>query len=493
MSEPSVDSALAQRMTAMRESGRFAPAQLDAFAAWIARATDEELFRANPYDHAATRGVAPLDAIDLLVHAARAGIFDFAWGLVCPSCTAFIASRGGLKSLDRQRECAMCGVQAGSHLDDLVEVTFTINPAVRRTRFNGAWTDARTSTDQLMADASRVYFSSLTDLGAAIRSMIRERTQGAFVTRRGASARFDLALTAAGDWRVIAPSVHSLCRLHLDPGGATKATVEFLDGFVVPAELSVAPGPVSLTVINHTDEAELLVCAIRLDPRGDDGGEEDPDAEEAETTEDEGTRPFLSGKQILSTQSFRELFRAETLPTNASLEIRNLTFLFTDLKASTQLYDEIGDLAALGMVRSHFQVLRDVIARRGGAIVKTIGDAVMATFVDSGAAVNAGVEMHQRLREDPGARGLQLKVGIHAGPCVAIDSNERLDYFGQTVNIAARVQSLADGGELVCTDDVMKDPAVAAIFNGARLTATVEEAQLKGVSQAVRVYRAKVI
>ena len=127
MSEAEVASALGQRLTAMRESGRFSPAQLETFSQWVARAPDEELYRTNPFDYASAHALAPLDAIDLLVHAARAGIFDFAWGLVCPNCTAFIASRGGLKSFDRQRECAMCGVQAGSHLDDLVEVTFTVN------------------------------------------------------------------------------------------------------------------------------------------------------------------------------------------------------------------------------------------------------------------------------------------------------------------------------------------------------------------------------
>jgi class 3 adenylate cyclase len=477
---------LAHRMTAMRESGRFTGQVLDSFASWVVDAPDEDLFRVNPFNYAASSGVPPIDAIDLFVHAARAGIFDFAWGLVCPSCSAFIATRGGLKSLERRRVCGMCGVRAGAQLDDLVEVSFTINAGIRRIRFHGNWLEGHQTKDELAADAARVYFSGLSDMDA-VRTTIRTRTRGIGVAPQDRPVEMRLELSEGGDWRVLAPSVHAVCRLSRDPAGPSAVTIEVLDGFVVPAEIAVAPGPVTVSVKNRTDERELLIHALCLEEHHD-AGEVEGDGEPSVCA-----RPILSGKKILSTQSFRELFRAETLSPEASLEIRNLVFLFTDLKSSTQLYDDIGDLAALGLVRTHFDVLRDVIAKRGGAVVKTIGDAVMATFVDCHSAVAAALEMHEKLAASPDASALELKVGIHNGPCVAIDSNGRVDYFGQTVNIAARVQALADGRELVCTEAVLRDPGAGAVLGLAGVHAVPEEAQLKGVSLAVRVHRARAL
>jgi class 3 adenylate cyclase len=198
---------------------------------------------------------------------------------------------------------------------------------------------------------------------------------------------------------------------------------------------------------------------------------------------------FLSGRRLLSTQSFRELFRTETLPSDGSLEIRALAMLFTDLKASTQMYERIGDLKALDLVRQHFALLRSVVAEHEGAVVKTIGDAVMATFDDPLKAAEAAVQMHRALQKVP---ELQLKVGLHVGPCVAVDSNERIDYFGQTVNIAARVQALAEGREVVLTDALLNSPGVAEMLRKASLPLHREQAQLKGIDLPVTVHRTTV-
>jgi class 3 adenylate cyclase len=121
--------------------------------------------------------------------------------------------------------------------------------------------------------------------------------------------------------------------------------------------------------------------------------------------------------------------------------------------------------------------------------VKTIGDAVMATFHDPVKATAAAVEMH-KVMERVRPEELQLKVGLHVGPCVAIDSNERLDYFGQTVNIAARVQALAEGRELVLTDSVLQSPGVAEVLSQLKLAR--EEAHLKGIDNKVVVHRTEV-
>src|SRR5581483_303141 len=92
-------------------------------------------------------------------------------------------------------------------------------------------------------------------------------------------------------------------------------------------------------------------------------------------------RPFLTAKRMLSNQTFRDVFKADNLHADQRLKITSLTFLFTDLKGSTALYERVGDLAAFDLVRAHFSALLEIIAAEKGAVVKTIGDAVMATFI----------------------------------------------------------------------------------------------------------------
>ena len=133
--------------------------------------------------------------------------------------------------------------------------------------------------------------------------------------------------------------------------------------------------------------------------------------------------------------------RSQTLPATEGLAVADLTFLFTDLSDSTTMYDRIGDATAYDLVRRHFDALERVIAEHGGAIVKTIGDAIMATFVDPGSAVRAATRMVARLADFNRASStdLRLKMGLHRGHAIAISSNESVDYFGQSVNIAARI------------------------------------------------------
>jgi class 3 adenylate cyclase len=85
------------------------------------------------------------------------------------------------------------------------------------------------------------------------------------------------------------------------------------------------------------------------------------------------------------------------------------------------------------------------------------------------------------------SREVVLKVGIHRGAAIAVTLNERLDYFGQTVNIAARVQSLSDAREICLTSDVLSASGVKDIL--APFAMKQEMAQLKGVHQQMPVFR----
>jgi class 3 adenylate cyclase len=199
---------------------------------------------------------------------------------------------------------------------------------------------------------------------------------------------------------------------------------------------------------------------------------------------------YLSGSRLLATQTFRELFRSEAIRAVEGISVRDITLLFTDLKGSTDLYDRIGDLNALSLVQQHFERLREVIVRHGGAIIKTIGDAVMAAFVEPADAVRSALSMLREMeafnRHLPN-REVILKIGIHRGAAIAVTLNESLDYFGQTVNVAARVQSFSDAREICLTGEVLTAPGVKDIL--APYAIEREMAQFKGVHQQMPLFR----
>ena len=185
-------------------------------------------------------------------------------------------------------------------------------------------------------------------------------------------------------------------------------------------------------------------------------------------------RPFLTAKRLLTNQTFRDIYRTDALDVDQRLKITSLTFLFTDLKGSTELYERVGDLAAYDLVRAHFQVLNEIVAAENGAVVKTIGDAVMATFPTPDRAMAAALKMREALKDLK--EDLLLKIGIHEGPCLAVSLNDRQDYFGRTVNIAARVQGLATSRSIFATRRVVTDSEASKLLqsNGIAATSSVE-------------------
>ena len=194
---------------------------------------------------------------------------------------------------------------------------------------------------------------------------------------------------------------------------------------------------------------------------------------------------------MLSNQTFRDLYRTDTLDVDQRLKITSLTFLFTDLRGSTELYERVGDLVAFDLVRAHFQVLHEIVASEAGAVVKTIGDAVMATFPTPDRAVAAALRMREAMR-DLNSRNdredLLLKIGVHEGPCIAVTLNDRQDYFGSTVNIASRVQGLANSQSIFATGAVVDDSKTVDLLKSKALTPQSHNVSLRGIEREVLVY-----
>ena len=204
--------------------------------------------------------------------------------------------------------------------------------------------------------------------------------------------------------------------------------------------------------------------------------------------------PFLTATRLLSNQAFRDLYRSGTFDPEQRFKITSLTILFTDLRGSTALYDRIGDLAAFDLVRSHFGALLDAVSAEGGAVVKTIGDAVMATFPTPDRALRAAMRMREAMRginQTRGGEDLALNIGLHSGPCLAVMLDDRQDYFGQTVNIASRVNELADPTAILATKPIIESSEVARVLNEASYRTTPRSSQLRGLSKEFEIFEVR--
>ncbi|MGJ4945901.1 DUF5939 domain-containing protein [Bradyrhizobium sp. HKCCYLS1011] len=465
---------LEERLVALEAAKSWSPRVVSRLETLLRSAPDEALYRINPIQFATEKSIAEPEAIDLFLHACVAGLFDMDWLLVCPMCSDVVESFRTLRKLHTHFHCHLCRSDYDAALDDYITVTFTVSPAVRRIRFHdpdalSAWDYVfhyKMTPGGLMPDG--VPWSETAK--GLVRSLVRIEPGAAASLEIEASEGVLLGQDFDSDAQFVVPVTQeaSVTPSHvpvmLDPGTCVLAAA------------NIAPGKVVFEISN-SNKLPVVFGILQL-----------PSA----TDQRPKLRftPSLSGKRLLMTQTFRDFFRSEVISATEGIAVLDVTLVFTDLKGSTALYERIGDLNAYIQVQRHFQHLLDVTVRHNGAVTKTIGDAVMAAFSTSADAVRAALEMQEavdQLNRDRPQRDFILKIGVHRGASIAVTLNERLDYFGQTVNIAARVQNLADGDEICLTEDVFRAPDVAEIIAPYKVTRS--EAELKGVSKPMSVYR----
>ena len=234
------------------------------------------------------------------------------------------------------------------------------------------------------------------------------------------------------------------------------------------AQVSFSPHPTLRTLFRATDDAEYK-AAIRRH------------------------HPPTTVHELMTIQRFREWAQNEPLPPNEYLEVQQTTLWFSDLTGSTALYARNGDPFAYRLVREHFDLVTESIQRASGAVVKTIGDGVMAVFTAGQHALQAALDANARLRQfnvENELRDdcrLRLKIGINTGPVLAVTLNDRLDYFGTTVNIASRVSNMAEGEEIILSGDTYATLAVQQLAEPYKLTTC--SADVRGLDHPIAVYR----
>jgi class 3 adenylate cyclase len=204
--------------------------------------------------------------------------------------------------------------------------------------------------------------------------------------------------------------------------------------------------------------------------------------------------PHLSGLELIHHPAFRTLFGDQVLSEREQMQIASVTTLFTDITGSTSMYEKLGDVRAYNIVRDHFDILFEEIEKQGGTVLKTIGDAVMASFIRNDLALNAIIDALEQFKQYNKTRRIDehvyIKTGIHRGSAILVNLNERLDYFGSTINKAARIQAIASSGEICFSEQVYQDNAfMQTLKKRAIKEITRHSVNLKGIDGAQTVYK----
>ncbi len=402
------------------------------------------------------------------LHASRLKLFDLSWNVLCPGCSGVLDASASLKSVTQNEyKCALCAAGYEPTLDEMVEVTFAVNSRVRRIA-------AHTPHELPFLEYFRqVFWSSGLDLPEdGLAELVDSVTLDSVELPAGDKAILSLALPVEFII-VFEPVTHAAQFIEVkgEPTRDRQQLSLIYNNVRAPTgTVGMRPGPLRLSVENRTETRVLPSVWIAGDALHDMLSKR---------------KPFMTAKRLLSNQTFRDIYRTDTLNVDQRLKITSMTFLFTDLRNSTALYERVGDLVAFEMVQSHFRMLQGIVAAEAGAVVKTIGDAVMATFPTPDRAMRAALRMRQamdRLNAETGHDDLQLKIGLHEGPCLAVTLNDRQDYFGQTVNIASRVQNSAVARQILATASVIDDSRVTAELAAAGLAPSRRLSMLRGIA-----------
>jgi class 3 adenylate cyclase len=386
----------------------------------------------------ATLWSAPSDhAVELFLAAARKGVVAMGWELLCPRCRGAKSRVSRLQDLAKGAHCSSCNIDYERNFSRNVELTFHPEPWIRP-----------------LPDGEMCM------LGQGSARHIKFQGEVAAQSSR----TFDLSL-APGPYRFRTVEAGAETDRDIDADGIIPTLVARGADIL----LEEARGRDELAIRNESDKPLVFVVEDR-----------------------NWAKDALTGERVIAMPAFRRLSPEQLLRPGDNAEIGWIAIMFTDMKGSTELYDALGDAPAYNLVRDHFSFLSDRVQRNHGFVVKTVGDAVMAAFSRPDHAVRAALAIQDDVASFNSARGegttpIVLKLGLHAGPCIAVTTGDVLDYFGATVNIAARLEHQCRGGEVIVSEVLAGDAETAAALVGR--TQIEETAMVRGVSAPVRFVR----
>ena len=406
---------------------------------FITTSGDDEASAMRPFEWADEHGFDRHQALRTCLYAVRVGLLNLRWSMMCPNCRVSKSEVSTLAQVAQTVHCDLCGVNYDLNFDRYVELRFSVHPSVRTASSDiycvgGPFRTPHIIEQFTVAPGQCHHFHP--HLGVGLRLRVIGLNHGVDVDQSDAGGCFVLS----------------------DQGWKRDASRD--------------ESAANLCAVNRTARPLAIVLEKR-----------------------EWDDKAVTAARVTALQEFRDLFSSEVLAPGRQVAVENVTLFFSDLSNSTALYEEIGDAPAYNRVGSHFEFLTKNILEGDGAVVKTMGDAVMAVFNRPEDAVKTALRVQREFRyfsETLSERGdVTLKIGLHCGPVLAVNSNERLDYFGRTVNVAARAVGVSGGGDVIITGDVWHSEAVQELVAEQNIRPLHFQTTLRGVETSRELVRLK--
>jgi class 3 adenylate cyclase len=410
----------------------FNPLVVERLGDFLEMAPSQEVARIRPLALARRLGVDPEAFVEACFRGAADGVLMLLWDLLCPVCRIPSQVIGTLRALQDHGHCESCQLDYDLDFSNSVEVIFRVHPEIRET-----------------------------DLGTYCAGSPSHSPHVAAQARVSAGERMVLDLSLeTGLYRLRGPQLPYEIDFRVEPGVVSrKWQVDLKAGPESDLPRTLRAGGQVLELINQTDR-EILVRVERLAPRDD----------------------ALTAARASSLAIFRDLFPGEVLSPGQLINLDTVTLLVTDIDHPGDLYAELGDARAFGILLDQFRTIERIVREEGGAFIKVVHEGTVSAFADPLAAVKAGLELQETLRTSEIMNLLALKVGIHRGSAMVATLNDHLDYFGSTVSVASLLPKLAKGGQIVLTRPVAADPKVVSLLDARNLILTIAEVEIEGLA-----------
>lgn len=397
---------------------------------------DDSLVAIRPFEFA---DQFSLDRKETLLHfleATRDGLFQLEWRMFCPSCHGSgEQSTHRLTSIRAKAYCPACHIHYDALFDQGIETTFCPTPKVR-----------------------------------SVSSEV-------FCTGGPAQTRHILYQ------KILSPNEHIATQLALKPGIYGVYTQEFTEimQFEVLDKNTDVPHILRIDLQKQHEKHQRTTISVNPKFEIQNGAQETLLQIHLITD----MSAIATAAEVTSLPEFRNRFHAELLKDGERFAVGSITILFSDVRKSTQLYRTLGDANAIARVQKHFDILRTCVENHKGTVIKTIGDAVMAVFYNQEGALKASVDIVQELEKDNRNHSipLDIRLGLHSGEAFALTYNQKIDYFGTTINLCSRLEKLTQDFDLVLTENVYNKVDVQKFLGTVPHESEVFSSILAGISE----------
>lgn len=343
--------------------------------------------------------IDPDELLEVCLHAVKLGVLQITWDTICPHCRGPRDENPYLSEIKLKGHCDVCQIDFENNGKNSVEVVFHVHPSIR--------------------EIKKIYYCSAEPFAKQ-------------------HIKLQRLLLKENDETVIETTVPE-GKYHYRVVGS-----EDIKPYVITADTQTVQKPNGiynqwlLKLKNPSKEDKLFVLEnITWD-----------------------TDAILKPERLFSNEVFRELFSDEYLPYDLNLEIGLQTIMFIDIMRSTEYYEVHGDATAFNAIRKIFLYLANVARIHHGTIFKTMGDGCLLAFSQPLQAIESARFLQQQVQKGVLETDLNFRTSINLGRCLAVNFSNKIDFFGQTVNHAAKLQAGSSPGNIIISENLINDSQV---------------------------------